>query len=83
MSDRKPTSVVLLAVIALMVLLGIYVGAYYATVNRTWPGPTVFGTAPHYGWPFRNSQTAKDFFLPAHNVDRRIRAAYWNRTMPK
>lgn len=43
MSDRKPTSVVLPAVVVLA-LLGLYVGAYYALVDRNALGPDPDGS---------------------------------------
>src|SRR5690349_3050581 len=91
MSDRKPTSVVMPALVAALVLLGPYVGAYYATVKpdfvalsdpdfgRNAVYPLLYGT----GWEtdtskFMTGQARWNrFFAPIHWLDRRIRPHAW------
>lgn len=83
MSDRKATHFIVPAVVAL-VLLGLHVGAYYATVDvkvdtawRRYGVVTVeeaTGTSPTYSvW----HPWTRPFFAPVHWLDRRIRPQFW------
>ncbi len=72
--------------IGIAVVLGMYVSAYYATVNRGYLASprrhgigqfwlhryTVFGTD-------RTKQLA-EFFAPAHQMDRWLRRSHWHRS---
>jgi hypothetical protein len=75
-------SSLILQVIALVVLLAAYVGAYYSTVvpmevHR-------FGMAAFYGDPYRAralgvlQESWQAFFGPIHWMDRRLRPGTWN-----
>jgi hypothetical protein len=80
-SERKPTSVVLPAVVVLMVL-GIYVGAYYAAVRPYVPRPGIRTSVvfPVYDFPIgpkRPDQWLGMAFAPFHWLDRRIRPHVW------
>ncbi|MCC7424970.1 MAG: hypothetical protein IT428_32260 [Planctomycetaceae bacterium] len=71
----------LLPPILCLVLVGLYVGAYYSTVTPIWEiGEVVY---PRFHGPLINSadmsswQRWKMFFAPVHWLDRRIRRFYW------
>jgi hypothetical protein len=51
MSDRKPTCVVLPAIVVLAVVLVAYAGAYYAMVGAAWPHRYSGGLVPFYEIP--------------------------------
>jgi hypothetical protein len=90
-TDRKPVTFAFLAAAALVVsllLLGLYIGAYYRLVNVAlvrMPGHAVaWETEPVYslegrrpGKPVPPSYWLEKFFAPIHRVDRRIRPHVW------
>lgn len=75
MSDRRPTSLVLPIAVTLAVLLGVYVGAYYAMVEPL----RVRGGAvwPTYRGEFQGPWSS--FFGLAHVLDCRLRPHVWER----
>lgn len=79
MSNR--TSNVILSVVAL-VMLGLYVGAYYATVKPMFR-PSTFPTTPdpdYFYWHSKNEVSGGEaFFAPIHWLDRHLRPGIWKR----
>ena len=68
------------AIVAVLLLLAIYVGAYYATVEREMTPIHVFGR----GWSMEffvayrfAPEVSEALFRPMHKIDRAIRSEYW------
>jgi hypothetical protein len=85
MSDQRKPSLILPVTITLVVL-GLYVGTYYATVKhdrkmRAWhPVLELFNekrTIYHVLPNLCTSRKWNTFFHPIHWLDRRIRPQYW------
>lgn len=78
MSDRRSANPVLPVAVTLVVLAGLYVGAYYAMVHATGYGEV---WAYYSGWPEGAlgipHERWKQFFAPIHALDRRIRRHVW------
>lgn len=71
------------AVLVLLVLAGLYAGAYYATVEKFDSGGVVYGglcstwiiqPQPEYTL---GGELAEWFFKPMHRVDCRLRPEFW------
>jgi hypothetical protein len=76
MPPRKPISAPWIAAVVLLLLIGGYVGAYYATVTRylevaNYPTITRF-------FPDGSHLAVRALFTPIHWLDRRIRPHVWN-----
>jgi hypothetical protein len=74
-----------LAGIGVLTLVGLYVGAYYALVQRQGyfsetPSGTTFSILPGYG-PLphcgRFHPVTRPLFWPIHQIDRRLRPGEW------
>lgn len=74
--DRKPTSVVLPAVVVALVLLGVYVGAYYWACR-----PMRGGAWWRDGLP-GHPRHWDSFFYPMIEIDRHIRPGVWDPDWP-
>ena len=63
----------------MVVLAAIYAGAYYATVDRV-PAISFGNETEGFRWvvPSYSIPKMADFFDPMHEVDRRLRPAYWS-----
>jgi hypothetical protein len=67
----------------IVVLLGLYLGAYFAMVERVDFGELIASSRPYLGpaRPFAfyrfGGDWSQSFFYPAHALDRRIRAELW------
>ena len=70
------------AAAALLVLLALYVGSYYASVERSFHyvvgnDGTLFRSADYrFG-----GRTAESVYTPWHTVDRKLRGGYWTESI--
>lgn len=77
---RSPWTTPLVILVATMLLIGAYVGAYFGTVMPLWLEDPV---TPFYTFPgqsfvsLRFHRIAERFFAPVHWIDRRLRPEIW------
>jgi hypothetical protein len=70
--------------IAAMILALAYVGSYYATVERGWPGSKIaepddtIYCPPEYRVFRMDGDTLAGFFVPMHKLDAFIRYDHWH-----
>jgi hypothetical protein len=72
------------AIGVLVVLVAIYAGSYYATVERRIhhdftelgpSGPATIGLVPSYSI---GGDISASLFLPIHQIDQKLRSRYWS-----